>query len=206
MPQSNERRRQLYANNHEKYLVQSRKYRQEHKLELSVKKHDYYLKTQESTKERMRRNYYKNPQKHNEQCQEYYDKNKDAILKQHNDYLETHRPEMEKAWREYAMNTKDKRLQDKITVLTHYGNGKCACVKCGYSDLRALSIDHINGGGRKHNEEIKERIYDWLIKNNFPDGYQTLCMNDQWIKRAENNELAHRGRGKNNKYDSKIAT
>jgi len=183
MPQSNERRRQLYANNDEKYLVQNRKYRQEHKLELSVKKHDYYLKTQE-----------------------YYDNNKDAILKQHNDYLQTHRPEMEKAWREYAMNTKDKRLRDKITVLTHYGNGECACVKCGCSDLRALSIDHINGGGRKHNEEIKERIYGWLIKNNFPDGYQTLCMNDQWIKRAENNELAHRGRGKNNKYDSKIAT
>ena len=206
MPQSNEKRRRLYSENPEKYLAQSRKYRQEHKEELSVKKHDYYLETQEHTKERVKRNYYKDPQKHNEKCHEYYEENKDTILRQHNDYLQTHRPEMENAWREYAMTTKDKRLQDKIIVLTHYGNGKCACVKCGYSDLRALSIDHINGGGRKHNAEIKVRIYRWLIENGLPDGYQTLCMNDQWKKRSENNELAHRGRGKNNKYDSEIAT
>jgi hypothetical protein len=33
-------------------------------------------------------------------------------------------------------------------------------------------------------------FYRWLIKNNYPEGYQTLCMNDQFIKKAENKEIA----------------
>ena len=32
----------------------------------------------------------------------------------------------------------------KRGILTHYGGGKCACVKCGESDIDCLSIDHIN--------------------------------------------------------------
>ena len=35
---------------------------------------------------------------------------------------------------------------------------------------------------------IKGNLYNWLIKNNFPSGFQTLCMNCQFIKREENRE------------------
>lgn len=79
----------------------------------------------------------------------------------------------------------------KTDVLTHYGDGKLACVKCGYSDIRALSIDHINGGGRRHKKEngIKSNMYVWLKKNGYPKGLQTLCMSCQWEKREKNKEL-----------------
>jgi hypothetical protein len=79
----------------------------------------------------------------------------------------------------------------KVDVLTHYGDGKLACVKCGFSDIRALSIDHINGGGNKHKKEngIKSNIYVWLKKNGYPKGFQTLCMSCQWEKRENNKEL-----------------
>ncbi len=81
----------------------------------------------------------------------------------------------------------------KIEALTHYGNGKCACVKCGFNDPRALSIDHINGKGYEHRKEIRmENIYTWLYKNNFPDGFQTLCMNCQFIKKNTNYEFPSR--------------
>jgi len=73
----------------------------------------------------------------------------------------------------------------KKLVLRYYGRGKLACVKCGYKDIRALTIDHINNDGAEHRKECTGVIYRWLIKNNFPTGYQTLCMNCQWIKRAE---------------------
>ena len=63
------------------------------------------------------------------------------------------------------------------------------CAKCGFSDTRALSFDHINGGGRKHRKEVGGRIWYWLIKNNYPDGYQILCMNCQFIKRTEQREF-----------------
>ena len=82
----------------------------------------------------------------------------------------------------------------KEAVLMHYGGGQCVCVRCGFTDLRTLSIDHIEGGGTR--ERIKfsalgSQFYRRLQKNNYPDGYQTLCMNCQWIKRFENKE--HRG-------------
>lgn len=209
MPLNDLKARKEYTNRHylenkDRINAQKRQHWHDNKEVGSAYHHEYYLKHTQECKDRAKRAYDEDPEGHSIKCHEYYEKNKDKILKQHFEYLETHREEMEKSWKEYALTTKGKRLEDKIIVLTHYGNGKCACVKCGYSDIRALSIDHINGGGRQHFKEIKVHIYGWLIKNNFPDGYQTLCMNDQWVKRSENEELAHRGRGKNNKY--KIAT
>lgn len=76
----------------------------------------------------------------------------------------------------------------KETVLKRYGNGKCQCAKCGCTDINALSIDHINGGGTQHRKTVKRNFYKYLIDNNIPDGYQVLCMNCQAIKVIENNE------------------
>ena len=86
---------------------------------------------------------------------------------------------------------KRNRLDIKVEVLTHYGNGKCACVRCGESRMACLSIDHINGGGSKHLKSIKRggvTFYSWLKQMGYSIGYQTLCMNCQFIKRVENNE------------------
>jgi len=80
----------------------------------------------------------------------------------------------------------EKKFELKINVLTHYGNGKCACVICGFDDLRALSIDHIEGGGNEHRRKVGRQIYLWLREQDYPEGYQTLCMNCQFIKRYKN--------------------
>lgn len=82
-----------------------------------------------------------------------------------------------------------KKYQQKLKhdILTHYGNGKSRWVVCGYSDISALSIDHINGNGTQHRKEVKN-IYYWLRGNDYPAGFQTLCMNCQWVKRTKNNE------------------
>jgi len=61
------------------------------------------------------------------------------------------------------------------------------CKKCGFDNVDALSIDHIHNGGNKHRRELNSKagynFYWWLIKNNFPKGYQVLCMNCQFIKK-----------------------
>jgi len=89
-----------------------------------------------------------------------------------------------------AARKRKKRI--KIEVLTHYGGNSLACVKCGFDDIRALSIDHINGGGGQHKKGLKlsggGSLYDWLQKQGYPEGYQTLCMNCQYVKRDENQE------------------
>lgn len=104
-------------------------------------------------------------------------------------YIRKYREDKGKEWQQkknryYATLVKE-------FVLTHYGNGKLECVKCGFNDLRALSIDHINGKGHQHRQgkkAIGNSFYRQLAKENYPAGYQTLCMNCQWIKKAENRE------------------
>lgn len=72
------------------------------------------------------------------------------------------------------------------------------CVRCGFSDPRALQIDHVNGGGigerRKFfNSSGRLVYYQYLqyilekIKAGSKD-YQLLCANCNWIKRAEMRE------------------
>lgn len=68
---------------------------------------------------------------------------------------------------------------EKEECISHYGV-KCYC--CSESNLIFLTIDHINGGGNKHRKEIGTRLYRWLIKNNFPNGFQVSCMNCNWGK------------------------
>ena len=79
----------------------------------------------------------------------------------------------------------------KIDVLTYYGaNSRYpACIHCGEMRLDCLSIDHIAGRGREHRRRVGSHMYQWLKANNYPRGYQTLCMNCQWIKRVKNQEL-----------------
>jgi aminoglycoside phosphotransferase len=64
----------------------------------------------------------------------------------------------------------------KVKVLMGYG-GVCVC--CKERDLHFLTIDHIIGGGSAHRRELggTSSLYQWLIDNNFPPGFQVLCMN-----------------------------
>lgn len=101
------------------------------------------------------------------------------------------------------LNQKIRRQKIKITILTYYGNGKRACVRCGEGRIECLSIDHINGGGSQHLKSMKTpNLYGWLMDNNLPPGFQTLCMNCQFIKRYENGE--HRKRCNKVQQDSNI--
>lgn len=128
--------------------------------------------------------------KHRKEKREYHRNYNREYRKRNRDVLNEKR-------RRWNLLNKNERKQSnrainqgmKALVLTHYGNGKCSCVKCGFSDLRALSIDHIDGGGTNHRKKIHQSNFYWYLKeDNFPEGYQTLCMNCQFIKRDENKE------------------
>lgn len=61
-------------------------------------------------------------------------------------------------------------------VLDHYG-GACAC--CGEDTFEFLAIDHKDGGGNKHRDEVGRgnKLVDWIIVNGFPPLFQVLCHN-----------------------------
>lgn len=92
------------------------------------------------------------------------------------------------------------KLKTKLQVFENYSDGKITCNRCGYNDIRALSVDHIDGSGNKHYNKkgIKmsgQALYQWLKNNNFPPGYQILCLNCQFLKRWENKENSKYTRG-----------
>lgn len=66
-----------------------------------------------------------------------------------------------------------------------------ACVRCGFTDKRALQIDHVFGGGNQEHAKIKNP--DQFIRKVMQDTsgtYQLLCANCNWIKRFERQEIA----------------
>jgi len=100
--------------------------------------------------------------------------------------------------RKYRENNREKvrelqrleKQRKKLEIHNLLGN---VCLKCGFTDNRALQIDHINGGGyteRKSYPTNPKKYYSNIllsIKNN-ENKYQLLCANCNWIKRYENNE------------------
>lgn len=62
------------------------------------------------------------------------------------------------------------------------------CASCGFSDLRALQIDHINGGGTSEIKRLGNGVkYYRHIMSNISN-YQILCANCNQIKRITNQE------------------
>ena len=68
--------------------------------------------------------------------------------------------------------------RQRAEVLQAYG-GACAC--CGYDDVRALALDHVNGDGSR---ERLAKIYSYrkAKADGFPENYQLLCHNCNFLK------------------------
>jgi hypothetical protein len=75
--------------------------------------------------------------------------------------------------------------QQRARVLEVMGG---RCVRCGFSDWRALQIDHINGGGRVDRELYanKDQYLRAVLRS--LEKYQLLCANCNWIKKYERGE------------------
>ncbi len=112
-------------------------------------------------------------------------------------YYQSHRDDLLPRSREWAEShlgyQRERTIKIKQEVLTHYGNGECICVGCGERRLDCLSLDHIaNNGADERRKQFRGggvEFYRHLQKLNYPDGYQTLCMNCQWIKKAESQTM-----------------
>ena len=77
------------------------------------------------------------------------------------------------------------KLKAKETILDRYGR---SCIRCGFDDIRALHLDHVNDNGAEERKSLGGQkisganFYLYLIKQGLPDGYQTLCANCNFIK------------------------
>ena len=75
----------------------------------------------------------------------------------------------------------------RIATLMLLG-GKCE--RCGFNDMRALQIDHVDGKGKEERRKLvaSDPFYRHVMSEAHHGGYQVLCANHNWIKRAEREE------------------
>lgn len=112
--------------------------------------------------------------------------NHEQFLEKDRAYWEENKDQRNEQRRNRYAATREKALASQLQyrqgiraqVFDHYG-WQCAC--CG--STVALQIDHVAGNGTQHRRELfgstrgasGTSFYAWLIRNDFPEGYQTLC-------------------------------
>jgi hypothetical protein len=126
----------------------------------------------------------------NEYAREWYRCNKERLLLQ---LREKRKSEAGNRMREVNRRRNE---QLRFKVLQHYSSNTPACKHCGISDLDVLNLDHIHGGGKKHQRELGggQRLHRWIIKHNFPEIFQVLCCNCNYKKYRESlrQQFVHR--------------
>jgi hypothetical protein len=90
----------------------------------------------------------------------------------------------------YAAQSRAAKARLKNKVFEMYGK---KCAECGFSDIRALTLDHVLNNGARERDVLGERgVYRRALQEENREEYQVLCMNCQFIKRIE--------AGKQNQY------
>ncbi len=82
----------------------------------------------------------------------------------------------------------------KLKVFQHYsGKEMPECGRCEFSDMRALCLDHVNGNGSEDRKRFhgSVHLFRHLRDKGYPDGYQILCANCNYIKASENGERGY---------------
>ena len=111
---------------------------------------------------------------------EWYQKNKERLRPYKAANMRRYRAENPEKYRKQSREAKAKL---KNAVFDMYGR---ECSECGFEDIRALTLDHIENNGAEERKELGERgVYLRATEKYRPNEYRILCMNCQFIKRVE---------------------
>ena|SRR3990167_659450 len=92
-------------------------------------------------------------------------------------YRERHKEKTATANRAYLLSI-------RLQAIDVYSHGTFACRHCGYDTVEALCIDHLNDDGKFHRTltGAGPSFWLWLKRNTYPDGFQVLCHNCNFLK------------------------
>jgi hypothetical protein len=149
-----------------------------------------------------RERYRKDPEKQRERQRQWSQKNWDAAKRTQYEWRKRNPEkykEVNKRWRDkYLVEyMRGKRRDNRQKVFDHYG-WECAC--CGEAEPVFLTIDHVNNDGNVHRRSLDgignggSPFFDWLVRKDFPEGFQTLCRNCNWGKHANGGVCPHQTR------------
>lgn len=144
----------------------------------------YYFAHKEERRKKYREYYKKNAEKLRLYARQYYI---DNLEKAKASRRKTNKKYYEKYYNRKKLYNSN--LWKEIRLKTMQVLGGVKCKKCGFDDYRALHIDHINGGGKKHKKSFSSnKTYHKYIMDN-PQEFQVLCANCNFIKKSENKEI-----------------
>jgi hypothetical protein len=115
----------------------------------------------------------------------YYWRHREKLLEANRKYSRENRGKINLSLKKYRRRLRKEALE-KL-------GGKCS--RCGFSDWRALQIDHIKGGGsreRKETKQASEGLHRLILRTPLKTlfgKYQLLCANCNWIKKYEEKEI-----------------
>jgi hypothetical protein len=140
------------------------------------------MQTKKAKKEKRRiyhaQYYIDNREKVKTHVKQYRAENKEKVKTQRHGYYMDNRVEIISQTAIAAAN----RLRKKKTlVFKHYGP---RCKWCGETNPLFLQLDHTNSDGSAHRDTLRGKmlIWTWIIKNNYPKGFQVLCANCHFAK------------------------
>jgi len=124
----------------------------------------------------------------------WHEKNREKMRVYDKQYNKEHPEQIKEKKKRYRekhsdkVKTRHKQYMFKLRmgVLKALGN---KCVRCGFSDWRALQIDHVHGGGLKELRSCNTKKYYEKVIKDIEGNYQLLCSNCNQIKKHENNEF-----------------
>lgn len=76
----------------------------------------------------------------------------------------------------------------RMMVIDHYTKGERKCQQCWFDKVECLAVDHIKNNWSKHRKQGYRQysLYKSIVDNNYPEEYQILCCNCNWLKNILN--------------------
>lgn len=173
-----------WRRNNPHYKEYQCEWQRNHREQIRENQRRYRRNHPDRVKEQRLRYYLENREKESLAYKVYYRSHLDKLRATARNYWKRHKQEKKEYDKQYNE-------QMKNDVIRHYSHGTMKCAKCGFSDIRALQLDHIKGNGKKDREShrgVGVTYYVWLRTQNYPESLQVLCANCNIIKAIENHE------------------
>ena len=165
----NTQRNERYAKDPEKHAAQRRECRANNLEKARAYDRQYYAENRERQLARDKAYYEKNRETILAHQKQFHAENKERVNARHRSYHEWNRPKLLTAM-------KTRTAKRRFLVIKHYSKGKFECACCGDTRYDFFEVDHINNDGNEHRKTVKgSALHPWLIKNDYPEGFQILC-------------------------------
>lgn len=173
-----------YKKNLKKIKEQQKKWTNNNLEKVREYRRKHYRKYAEIINEKSRKKYTEDPEKFRQKCKKWKTDNPEEYLESQRKFRQNNSEKIKK-W------TSDCRRANKLKILTHYSNGTLSCACCGEDTYQFLTLDHINNNGNVDRKKglTSNKIQVYLIKNNYPLGFQILCYNCNCARAKNKNKI-----------------